>query len=193
MEAQQLRAMIASAKAGRAEGYEALLEAYGPRLYGYFFRATRSHHDAEDMLADMALRLVRKLRSYDERGRFEPWLFRIAANMVRDRLRRRKVSPPAVSLSEAGESGDSLGDRIAGRPKPVDAELLARDASERLNAALEKLDMTTRQMILLRHFGDMSFRELSELFGSPIGTVLARVHRGLKTLRRLMGAEKPDA
>ena len=83
MDQQQLRKTIAAAKAGDAEGYRVLLEAYGSRLYGYFLRATGSSHDAEDMLGELMLRLVRRLESYDERGRFEQWLFRIAANMVR--------------------------------------------------------------------------------------------------------------
>ena len=187
MEPQRLSAIIASAKAGQADGYEALLETYGPRLYGYFFRATRSHHDAEDMLGELVLRLVRTLKHYDERGRFEPWLFRVAANLVRDRIRRRKATPAPVSLSAESDSGESLAAHLPGKAQPVDAEMLAVEASAELNEALGRLDATTRQMILLRHFGQMSFKEISDLFGSPLGTVLARVHRGLKTLRRLMG------
>ena len=193
MERQQLRAIIASAKRGAADGFEALLEAYGPRLYGYFFRATCSHHDAEDMLGELTLRLVRTLKGYDDRGRFEPWLFRIAANMVRDRIRRRRANPAPASLSAQSDSGESLAARVAGRLQPPNADMLAAEASARLSGALEKLDVLTREMILLRHFGEMSFKELSELFGCPLGTVLARVHRGLKTLRRMLGGENEDA
>ena len=103
MDQQQLREIIASAKSGDAEGYEALLEAYGPRLYGYFLRATRSHHDAEDLLSELMLRLVRRMKSYDERGRFDQWLFRIAANMVRDRIRRIKARPSVASLTSQAD------------------------------------------------------------------------------------------
>ncbi len=193
MKPQQLRAAIASAKAGNAEGYEALISAYGQRLYGYFFRATRRHHDAEDMLGELTLKLVRTLRSYDDRGRFEPWLFRIAANMVRDRIRRSRTNPRPVSLSVESDSGDSLVTHLPDQPRPVDAGLLAAEASAELNAALEKLAPTTREMILLRHFGEMSFKEIAEVFQCPLGTALARVHRGLQALRRLMGADDEDA
>jgi RNA polymerase sigma-70 factor (ECF subfamily) len=193
MEAERLRAMIAAAKAGRAEGYEALLEHYGRRLYGYFYRSTRSHHDAEDMLGELTLRLVRTLKRYDERGRFEPWLFRIAANMVRDRIRRRKSNPRPASLSAEGRGGDAMVDHLPGPARPVDADLLAAEASEELNEALNKLDDTTREMILLRHFGQMSFKEIAEWFECPLGTALARVHRGLKSLRRLMGGDDERA
>ena len=189
MEPKQLRATIASAQAGSAEGYQALLEAYGPRLYGYFFRATASHHDAEDMLSELMLRLIRQMKNYDDRGRFEPWLFRIAANMVRDRIRRMKSNPGAVSLSAESDSGQSLSEQLPGSEAIVDAEMLATEASEEVGAALDKLDVTTREMILLRYFGEMSFKELADIFQCPLGTVLARVHRGLRTLRQWMGGE----
>ena len=189
MEPKRLRATIASAQAGSAEGYQALLEAYGPRLYGYFFRATASHHDAEDMLSELMLRLIRQMKNYDDRGRFEPWLFRIAANMVRDRIRRMKSNPGAVSLSAESDSGQSLSEQLPGCERVVDAEMLAAESSQEIGVALEKLDVTTREMILLRYFGEMSFKELADIFQCPLGTVLARVHRGLRTLRQHMGGE----
>ena len=187
MEPVELRATIASAQAGSAEAYEALLEAYGSRLYGYFFRATGSHHDAEDLLGEMMLRWVARLRSYDDRGRFEPWLFRIAANMVRDRIRRLKVWPSQLSLSADGDKSPSLGDSLADDGPAVEAGLAAAEAATALHEALAALDARTRDMLLLRHFADLSFKEIAEIFDCPLGTVLARVHRGLKALRRLMG------
>jgi len=186
MEAQQLRATIASAQEGDSEAYQRLLDAYGPRLYGYFYRATRRHHDAEDLLGEIMLRLVKQLKRYDDRGRFEPWLFRIAANMVRDRIRRRKSKPPPSSLSAENEAGQSRADRLEGRNTPVDEPLLQAEASEEVRQALDDLDAKTREMILLRFFGEMSFKELAEHFECPLGTVLARVHRGLKALRAKM-------
>jgi RNA polymerase sigma-70 factor (ECF subfamily) len=187
MELKRLRATIASAQGGHAQGFEALVEAYGPRLYGYFYRATGSHHDAEDLLAELMLRLVRMLTGYDDRGRFEPWLFRIAANMVRDRIRRMRSNPPGVSLSVESDSGQTLAEELPGQADAVEAGMLSAEVSAKLSRALDKLDETTRQMILLRYFGDMSFKEIAELFECPLGTALARVHRGLQTLRRLMG------
>ena len=187
-----LREIIAAAQTGSADAYAALLARYERRLYGYFFRATGRHHDAEDLLGELLLRLVRRLGRYDHRGRFEPWLFRIAANMVRDRIRRSRTRPAAATLSERDEQGEALVDRLEGSPPPVDGPLLAAEASEQVQAALDRLDEKTRQMILLRHFGEMSFKEIAELFDAPLGTVLARVHRGLKALRRLLGANDDD-
>ncbi len=192
MDAEQLRAAIVSAQAGEAEGYQALLDGYGPRLFGYFIRATGNGHDAEDLLSELMLRLVRQLGRYDHRGRFEPWVFRIAANMVRDRIRRRKVKPTPVSLSAGSSAGGTMADVLAGRSTPVDAGLLADESSIELQGALNKLDATTREMVLLRYFSEMSFKELSKMFECPIGTVLARVHRGLGILRKVMTKKHAD-
>ncbi len=188
MELQPLREIIAAAQSGSAEAYDVLMDRYGRRLYGYFFRATGNHHDAEDLLGELMLRLVRRLESYDDRGRFEPWLFRIAANMVRDRIRRVKTRPRMASLSVEEDGGLSLGDKLAGDGPRVDANALAAELSEDLQRALNRLDDATRQMILLRHFGEMSFKEIANVFNAPLGTVLARVHRGLKSLREIMGS-----
>jgi len=190
MESQQLRAIIASARAGDEEAYRQLLAAYGRRLYGYFFRATRSHHEAEDLLGEMMLRLVRRLGDYEHRGRFEPWLFSIAANLVRDRIRRAKARAAPVSLESGGEGDASLGESLDGGAEPADRALLAGEASGLLAEALEKLDERSRQMVLLRHFGEMSFKEIAEVFQCPVGTVLAKVHRALKSLRAVLEREQ---
>ncbi|MBS3821525.1 MAG: sigma-70 family RNA polymerase sigma factor [Planctomycetes bacterium] len=186
MDEQQLRHTVHRAQAGEADAYEALLNAYSKRLYGYFIRSTGRHHDAEDLLSEMMLKLVRTLKNYDHRGRFEPWLFRIAANMVRDRIRRRTTRPRAMSLSAADDGGGSMGSSLPAEGPQVDAAMMAAEASGDLQSALAKLDEQTRQMILLRHFGEMSFKDIAAAFDCPLGTALAKVHRGIKQLRRLM-------
>ena len=183
---QPIPALVAAARKGTRGAFQELLGAYGPRLYGYFFRATGRHHDAEDLLGELTLRLVRQLGKYDHRGRFEPWLFRIAANMVRDRIRRRKTRPTAVSLSIEDNSGEPLADKLPGTEAAVDEDLVAAEMSKELHDALQSLDERTREIILLRFFGQMSFKELADTFQCPLGTVLARVHRGLKALRHIM-------
>lgn len=185
--ADQLRIAIEAAQAGKAEGFESLLELYGPRLYGYFFRATGDSHEAEDLVGALMLRLIKRLKHYSHRDRFEPWLFRIAANMVRDRIRRIKARPATMSLSAESDSGQSMAEHIRGRGEAPESGLGEAERAGQLHAALEKLDLTTREMILLRYFGEMSFKELADMFGCPIGTALARVHRGLKALRDVIG------
>ncbi|MCK5114439.1 MAG: sigma-70 family RNA polymerase sigma factor [Phycisphaerae bacterium] len=181
----ELRRMINQARDGSPEGFEVILSAYSSRLYGYFFRATRSHHDAEDLLSELMLKLVRVIKKYDDRGKFEPWLFRIAANMVRDRIRHLKVRPKIASLS-ADKDGANPGANLRASTPAPDESSIKFDTQLQLQEALEKLDETTRQMVLMKHFGNLSFKEIAREFGCPIGTALAKVHRGLKTLRKVM-------
>ncbi|KPK85804.1 MAG: hypothetical protein AMJ81_02610 [Phycisphaerae bacterium SM23_33] len=194
MDPQRLRATIRAARAGREEAYQEILAAFGPRLYGYFVRATGSRHDAEDLLGEVMLRLVGRLPEYDEKGRFEQWVFRIASNLVRDRIRRAKVRPMTSSLEAESPGGGVLGETICGRGRPAEAGLRHEEVSQALNEALERLDEPSRQMVLLRHFAEMSFREIAEIFQCPIGTVLAKVHRALKALRTVLEAnDESDA
>ena len=179
-------ALIAAARAGAEGAFRELLGAYGPRLYGYFYRATRSHHEAEDLLGELMLRLVRHLPAYDDRGRFEPWLFSIAANLVRDRIRRARTSPASLSLEAAGEDRTSLAEVIPGEGEAVDASVVRAEQRDALLAALEQLDEQSKHMVLLRHFGQLSFKEIAGIFDCPIGTVLAKVHRALKALRVIL-------
>lgn len=190
MEPPQVQAHVRLAKAGRPEGFGALLAAYGPRLYGYFFRITADRHDAEDLLSEVMLRLVRTIGRYDERGRFEPWLFRIAANLVRDRFRRRAAAVAALGQACSKDADDPV-DSVAGREEPPDSQARQEEERHGLMAALNSLDEPTRQTIVLRHFSGMSFAEIADVMGCPVGTALARVHRGLRALRaRLEGS--PD-
>ncbi len=185
-ESRHTRALITAARVGAEGAWEDFLAAYGRRLYGYFFRATGSHHEAEDLLGEIMLRLVRKMGEYDDRGRFEPWLFRIASNLVRDRIRRSRASQTVMSLESGDDEQAGLGETVSGPASPVDAGLLAGEDRDALSEALEKLPERSRQMVLLRHFGDMSYKEIAEIYDCPVGTVLARVHRALKTLRTAM-------
>ncbi len=191
MDPDPIQTAVRSARAGQPEGYRALLEVLGPRLMGYFYRATGDRHEAEDLLGELMLRLVRTLPKYDERGRFEPWLFRIAANLVRDRLRRRRSAGPRLSLSVGGEDGEPLADEICDGGPDVADTLVAREEGQALRAALETLDEPTRQTLLLRHFGQMSFAEIAQTMGCPLGTALARAHRGLRALRSRLAGHEP--
>lgn len=186
MDPARLAAIVAGARAGRQDSYQELLDHYGPRLYGYFYRTTGSHHDAEDLLGEIMLRLVRTLPNYDDRGRFEPWLFRIAANLLRDRIRRSRVRPATASLEAEDADAGTLGEVLSGNDVPADAGLLRSEQSVRVEAVLARLDEVSRSMVLLRHFAELSFKEIAAIFDCPVGTVLAKVHRALRSMRAMM-------
>jgi len=180
-----LAGIIAAARRGDPAAHAALVDLYGARLFGFLFRMAGRREDAEDLLQEVFLRLVRMIATYQDDGRFEPWLFRIAANLVRDRIRRLRRRPgDRPGGSDAGEE-DRTGELPAGAAPP-DATLEQGEARDRLAAALRQLPEPEREVILLRHFSQMSFREIADATGTPLGTALARGHRGLARLRSIM-------
>lgn len=122
-----------------------------------------------------------KLRdgAYDEHGKFEPWLFRIAMNRVRDAVRKAKRQRSEERLhlaaSHAAESAPA---------EPVTPDTLAG-----LREALVGLSRADQEIVELRYHAGLSFRQIAELLGEPIGTLLARHHRALRKLRARLEGE----
>jgi RNA polymerase sigma-70 factor, ECF subfamily len=192
MDAAELADVIARARRREPAAFDALVTAYGDRLYGYFYRLTGSRHDAEDLLQEVFIRLVRMIGRYQHDGRFEGWLFRIATNLVRDRVRRSKTGRPAADSSGArGARGEaeSMGERPDPAAERPSASLERAENIDRLQQAIGELPEAEREVILLRHFAQLSFKEIAEQMGTPLGTALARAHRGLAKLRELMADE----
>lgn len=190
MQTDPLAEVIARAQRREPQAFDQLLEAYGARLYGYFYRLCGSRHEAEDLLQETFVRLVRRIDQYQHDGHFEAWLFRIATNLVRDRLRRLRRRHEVQPDGEIGENGES-GMLEASKESQPDSQLSLQEEIDRLQGALARLSEEEREVIILRHFSQLSFREIAELMGTPLGTALARAHRGLRRLRQLM--EDSDA
>jgi RNA polymerase sigma-70 factor (ECF subfamily) len=151
---------------------------YSGRCYGYFYRLTGDRDLSDELLSELFIRLVEKIGSY-KGGAFESWLFKIASNIFHDHLRgkhRRK------KLLEARRTQLELEpDRNEPRLSDEGEERL-----DKLQTHLNRLDADTRDLILLRFYSELSFKEIAELRSEPIGTALSKLHRGLKKLRDLM-------
>jgi RNA polymerase sigma-70 factor, ECF subfamily len=191
MEGVELIELIRRAQRQDPAAFDALVEAYGARLYGYFYRLTGCREDAEDLLQEVFIRVVRMIDRYKDEGRFDGWIFRIATNLVRDRVRRSRSSRSA-GIDVRGRAVPEP-DALAGYADPTMGEpgdgLQQAEQIDRLQQALERLPAAEREVILLRHFSQLSFRDIAETMGTPLGTALARAHRGLARLRELMGDE----
>jgi len=189
METEQLAVVIFQAQKGNPAAFDELVDRYSTRLYGYFYRLTGSQHDAEDLLQELFVRLVRMINKYQHQGRFDSWLFRIATNLVRDRVRRVK-SAKAMGLMTQNRADSDKDGHFAHQPDSsaeTPAEALSRaEQIDLMQQAIERLPDSEREVILMRHFSEMSFREIAETMEIPLGTALARAHRGLGRLREMM-------
>jgi len=169
-----LERIINGCKRGDNESYSQLVEVYSGRLFGYFYRLTGDKDVSEELLSQIFIRLVKKMRSY-KGGVFESWLFRIASNIFYDYLRdkqRRKLLAERhrANLEENREIFNRSGTEIF----------------DKLQINLGRLDEETRELITLRFYSQLSFKEIAALRSEPLGTVLSKIHRGLKRLRELM-------
>ncbi len=181
MAVETLETLIRRAQQKDASAFDAVVEIYAPRLYGFLFRLTGHREDAEDLVQEVFVRLVRMFGQYRHEDRFEPWLFRIASNLARDRFRRIRRTPPIASLG-GNEEIQTADEGPARRAKGEDEG----EDRERLQAGIDRLPDGEREVILLRHYGELSFAEIAELMDTPLGTALARGHRGLSKLRAWM-------
>ncbi len=170
--------------------FESLVRAYQRRIYGFALRLAGNAADAEEIAQDAFVRAYRALASYPaERIRalaLRPWLYQIALNVARNRLRdhasERRAS--AVSLDARDEDGRALcvepEDDPAGRPEAV---ALAGERRRELAQRLAGLPVRYRAAVVLRHVEGFSYAEIAELVDQPVGTVKANVHRGVQLLR----------
>jgi len=189
MTEQKLRDLIRRAQKRDADAFDELVDHFGPRLFGFCYRLTGSRCDAEDLLQELFLRVVRQLERYHHEGQFEAWLFRIATNLARDRIRRLRRRPEHVSISREDDRGeDDASSILVGTGSEASPGEVAerREQVDRLQQALERLPNAEREVVMLRHFSQLSFAEIAAAMGTPIGTALARGHRGLLKLRAIM-------
>ena len=172
---------------GNGGSVDELLASFAPRVYGLLFRIVGHRDTAEDLMQETMLRAFRALPSYRPEGKFEAWIFRIAINLARDWIRRRPMEP-SVGLEE---TGDAAGPRDPPTEPPPDAALDRGERAARVEAAVARLSPADREVILLRYYADMAFKDIARATGEPLGTVLARAHRALAKLGNLMPEDGP--
>jgi RNA polymerase sigma-70 factor (ECF subfamily) len=183
LDTQALSALIQRCRAGDKAAWDEFVGLYWKRLFAYAYKTTGNSDLASDLVQETFLRVVQKVERYTDEGKFEAWLFRIIVNLVRDNARanaRRQVRSTVVDF----EIGKEITDHLPARENADSAE--HREEREKLYGALEQLPDLDRQVLLLRHYGSLSFKEIATIIGCPLGTVLARAHRALGKLRVIM-------
>lgn len=180
-EPEELSNIVALAADGDESAWEQLVGLYARRVFAMARSRLHDEELAEEITQSVFVTVATKLgqSGYTEQGRFEPWLFRITMNRVRDycRKRSRHATPmaPEHFASVEGQTQQDLHQR--------EDEQVQIDS---LRAAMGQLSDSDREIIELRHHGQLSFKQIAESTGDPIGTLLARHHRALKKLRSII-------
>ncbi|MCA9581918.1 MAG: sigma-70 family RNA polymerase sigma factor [Myxococcales bacterium] len=157
---------------------------YMDRLYGMALRMTRNPSEAEDLVQDTFVRAFRFFDRFEPGTNLKAWLFRILTNTFINRYRRRGRERDALGGTAAKPIGDGVMSRAAmgaflDPTAQMDRPLLAQE----IERALEELPEDYRMMILLADVEELSYREIAEVVGCPIGTVMSRLHRSRKMLQ----------
>lgn len=164
-----------------------LLDRYGERIYRLARRMSNSNADAEDVMQNTLIKILRKADSY--RGESDPmgWIYRITLNEARE-LHRKRKRRPAVSLDalpvDFDETHHAVGvTDIAGRP---DKSAMAGEIDEQVRAAIQELPDGYREAVVLYDLEGMSYAEAAELMGLSLGGFKTRLHRARLHLRNVL-------
>ena len=167
--------VIIGCQKGDEECFTQLVDIYAGRCFGYFYRLTGNRDLSEELLSELFVKLVEKTSTY-RGGSFDGWIFTMASNIFHDHLRFKQRQTRLLDEHSKRILSQSAG-----------AVSVKNDDADKLQMAMVKLDSDVRELIMLRFYSQMSFKEIAESRREPIGTTLSKVHRGLKRLRELMG------
>ena len=173
--------LLAAFRAGDAEALGALMARHQAAVYGYLLRLTGRRDAADDLFQEVFLKLVKNPGAYGEREKFRAWLFAVARNAAMDFF-RRESRRGEVALEGDGENPGPADFLVSAEPGPAEA-FYGKALGETIDAALASLSEDQREVFYLRHYSELSFREIAELLKVPIGTVLARMSRAAAKLR----------
>jgi len=166
--------LVARGADGDEEAFRILVGRWEQPVFAFLSRMLGSAEDAQDLAQETFLRVFREAGRYRARGQFRSWLFRIAGNLARSRLRRRKI----VQWIRF----DPTRHDVPGE-EPADRGLEGEETRELVRAALAKLPVRQREALLLRQYQEMSHREIAEQLGTSVSAVESLLHRAMATLR----------
>jgi RNA polymerase sigma-70 factor, ECF subfamily len=170
-------ALVARCLGGEVEAFESIVHRYQRVLFNAAYRLLGDREDARDVAQAALVKAYEKLPSFDPHYRFFSWIYRIAVNeALNTRDRRRPSSPLVADLPDGGGGG-------------VEATIESRERSDSVQAALLRLSAEDREVIVLRHFAEMSYAEIGEALGLAEKTVKSRLHEARQRLGRMLEPE----
>jgi len=176
-------AEVARARRGDEDAFRRLVERYSSLLFRVAYRITGNPQDAEDVVQETFLKAFRRLHQFEERASFGSWVHSIAVHTACDLLRRRRTQPtPAAPSAEDADPFDATP-----APDPLPDRLLqSREVQDHVGRALEHLSRRERAAFVLRHFEQMTTREIAAALGMDEGTAKQSVFRAVRKLRILL-------
>ncbi len=159
-----------------------LVERWERQVFAFLVRMLGSPEEAEDLCQDTFMKLISAATRYQPEGKFQSWLFRIAGNQARSRLRRRKILRWLPLSNEYDNTP-------AHEPDALDS-LSGKEERNLVQEAIARLPERQRQALLLKQYNDMSYQEISEAMDASVSSVQMLLHRAMTALRKDLASRR---
>jgi RNA polymerase sigma factor (sigma-70 family) len=168
---------------GDSEALSSLIERYKDKIYTSIYLLVKDKYLAEDIFQDAFIKVIDTINGgrYTDEGKFLPWVMRIAHNLCVDHFRKVKRSP-SIKTSDDHDIFEVLNFSEAG----ADEKMMQGQSHERVRKMLDMLPEDQKEVIVMRHYADLSFKEIAKLTDCSINTALGRMRYGLINLRKMM-------
>ena len=175
--------LINSFNSGNVNAFEVLVLRHKDKLYTSIFFLVKDKYLAEDIFQDVFIRIIDTIKSgrYTEEGKFLPWAMRIAHNLCVDYFRKVKRTPTIKNSDD-----QDIFEVLNFTEDSAEDKMIKKQSHNRVKDMLDQLPEDQREVIILRHYADMSFKEIAEITNCSINTALGRMRYGLINLRKMM-------
>jgi len=175
--------LIAQYRNGSDAAFDLLVDRYQSKMYTTIFLIVKDQKIAEDLLQDVFMKVVKTLNSdrYNEEGKFQPWVMRIAHNLAIDYFRKAKRYPTIMM-----EDGSNIFNSLNFAEENIEDRQVREDNIELVKRLIDELPDTQKEVLIMRHYLDMSFQEIADKTGVSINTALGRMRYALIHLRKKM-------
>ena len=168
---------------GSEASLEVLINRHKERIYTAIYMFVRDQYLAEDIFQDTFIKVIESLRSgnYKEEGKFLPWVLRIAHNLCIDHFRKIKRKPSVVN-----NEGFDIFDVIKFTGESVEDTMIKEQAKAKVKLLINQLPDEQKEVVVLRHYAEMSFKEIADMTGVSINTALGRMRYALINMRKII-------
>ncbi len=182
------RELVEAYANGNNEAFDILLERHKQKVYSYIFHIVKNKELADDIFQETFVKVIVTIKQgrYTERNKFSAWLTRIAHNLIIDSFRQDRVEN---TVSSDEENTDLLNRRDLCDGN-IEDDLVSIQLNEDIRALVMSLPEPQREVVVLRFYRDMSFKEIAETTGVSINTALGRMRYAILNIRRLAAEKK---
>ncbi|MDC1395178.1 sigma-70 family RNA polymerase sigma factor [Bacteroidia bacterium] len=177
------QALVKQYVQGNEACLEMLINRHKDRIFTTIILIVKDSYIAEDLFQETFIKIIKNLKKgkYNEEGKFLPWAIRIARNMAIDYFRKKKRMPTVTN-----SDGNDVFRKIKIAVDNREEQIIRTEKEDMVRSVINRLPEEQRQVLILRHYGDLSFKEISEMTNVSINTALGRMRYALNNMRKMM-------